>query len=358
MTYRAGIIFVSAIAVAVLAAVLPSAGDAAPRTVAEIATYRGADRQVLLEEGARKEGTVLVYGTGEQMEPVRNAFRGKYPFVRMEVFSTGAAEVTRRVMEEYKANRHTVDVVSLGTGGLRIMHDAGFLQAYDSPELDVFRKEAIEPGRHWAFSYENYVSLGWNTKEIKEADVPKSYDDLLDPKWKGKMGISDSGSTFEHWIGSVVLSKGEPFLRSLKTQQFPIFRIGGRGFANLVVSGEQPISPVIYSSHMANSRNSGANVAWRALGPTFAFVNAAALASKPPHPHAAMLYIDFALSAQAQQMARDMGYASARMDMADLEKPTEIMYLSERPNYLAEYEHWTRLKLEVFGKAEPLAERR
>ena len=139
MTYRAGIIFVSAIAVAVLAAVLPSAGDAAPRTVAEIATYRGADRQVLLEEGARKEGTVLVYGTGEQMEPVRNAFRGKYPFVRMEVFSTGAAEVTRRVMEEYKANRHTVDVVSLGTGGLRIMHDAGFLQAYDSPELDVFR---------------------------------------------------------------------------------------------------------------------------------------------------------------------------------------------------------------------------
>ena len=340
---------------AVLAGV-PAPVPAAPQTSAEIAAYRGADRQAVLEAGARKEGSVLVYGTGTQMEPVRNAFRQKYPFIRLEVFSDGAPQVTRKLLEEYKASRFTVDVLSLSTGGLHILREAGLLQPYTSPELDRIRKEAIQPDGLWALTYENYVGLGYNTKEIKGSDVPRTYDDLLDPKWKGKMAIADSGSTFENWIGGVVLTKGEAFLRSLKAQNFPVFKIGGRGFSNLVVSGEQPISPAIYSSHMANSKSAGASVAWRALGPSYALIDAVALPAKPAHPHGAMLYIDFVLSIQAQKMVQEMGYASARTDLENAEKPERILYLTERPNYAAEYEHWSKLKVEVFGKATPLAE--
>ena len=331
--------------------ILASAAHAAePKTVAEVAVYKGADRTALFEAGAKKEGSLLVYTIGTQSDPMLDRFQQKYPYVRLEVFRSPTNELTRRVLEEYKADRKVVDVLDMSTGGLQVMRGAGHLQAYDTPEMSAYGPAAMEPGKLWVFDYEAYVSLGFNTAAVSPAEAPKTYDDLLDPKWKGKMAVSDSGTTLPHWVGATALTKGEGFLTKLSQQNIATFNVLGRALSNLVVSGEVAMSPVIYNSHMRNSKQKGAKVDWHALGPVFSNVNALALAKGAPHPFASMLYIDFTLSKEGQTMRVEIGDDSARIDLAAPDKPKDILYLTERPDYEREFERWTDLSKRVFGK--------
>lgn len=339
-------------ALGVLGGVLfsPSATQAAPQTVAEIATYAGADRQAVLEGIAKKEGSVLVYTTGTQTQPIMDAFHARYPFIRVEVFRADTSDLVRRIMEEYKAGRFVADCPDLSIEGMHYLRDAGHLMPYVSPEMAAIRPEAIEKNRLWANDYESYIGLGFNTKLIPEAEAPKTYDDLLDPKWKGKMAIGANASSFGNFTGVMLLQKGEDYVRKLGQQQIRVFEMTGRAVANLVVSGEIPLSPSIYNSHMANSQDQGAAVAWRDLGGVFAQVGAISIAAKAPHPAATMLFIDYNLSKEGQVMRQKLGYATARTDLPNREKPSNIIYTMERPNYDAEMEKWLAFGRSVFGR--------
>ena len=336
-----------------LAAMLPVPIQAAPQTVAEIATYTGADRQAVLEAGARKEGSILVYTTGTQTQPIMDAFHAKYPYVRVEVFRADTSDLARRMLEEYRAGRYVVDCPDLSIEGMHYLRDAGHLQPYGSPELAAIRPEAIEKNRRWANDYESYIGLGFNTKIVPEAEAPQTYDDLLDARWKGKMAVGANASSFGNWVGVMLLQKGEDYVRKLGQQQIRVFEMTGRAVANLVVSGEAPLSPSIYNSHMANSQDQGASVSWRDLGGVFAQVGAISIATRAPHPHATMLFIDFNLSKEGQAMRQKLGYATARTDLPNRAKPNTVLYTMERPDYDAEMEKWLAFGRQVFGKGAP-----
>ena len=333
------------------AAGLPGVAGAAPQTVAEIANYAGPDRQAVLEAGAKKEGQLLVYTTGTQTQAVMEAFGRRYPFIRVEVFREDSSNVARRILEEYKAGRYTVDVISLTTGALRANMEAGNLQPYSSPQVAKYKKEAIEPGRHWVLDYESYLSLGYNTKAISDAEAPRTLEDLLDPKWKGKMAIPGT-TTLGNWVGALVLDKGEDFVKKLGAQQIRVYEVSGRAVANLVVSGEVPLSPAIYNSHVFASRADGAPISWRAIGGTYSTIDGIAIPAKSAHPHAAMLYADFLLSPVGQKELQKLGYATARTDLENADKPAKIHYLTERPTYFEDIEKWTNLGRQVFGKGD------
>ena len=334
---------------ALLGAVVSMAsGKASAQSIADVANYRGPDRQAKLEAGARKEGAVLSYAVATQTEPIYEAFRKKYPFLKVELYRNGGQEVTRKVIEEYRAGRHGVDVFAITLDGLIAMRDQGLLQPFHSPEMAHFRADAIESGRHWTIIHESYNGLGWNTKAYNESEVPKTYDDLLDPKWKGKFSVSARSSTFVQWVGVAVIEKGVDYVRKLGKQDFVLHQISGRALANMVVSGEVPISPAIFSAHMRESQGEGASVAWRALGPVFANNISLAMPIKAGHPHAAMLFIDFKMSKEGQKMRMDLGYASPRLDMPTIEKPDKVYQLPMRPNYADEYEGWNKLIKDVF----------
>jgi iron(III) transport system substrate-binding protein len=328
---------------------------AAPTTVEEIANYQGADRQAMLEEGAKKEGEIQLYTTGAQTDPILNAFMKKYPYIKIQAFRPGGgSDVTRRMLEEYKAGRYVVDCVFMNSGNLIPMREEGDLQAYQTPDFPKYKPQAIEKNRFWVIDKESYVSLGYNTKAYPdEAQLPKSYDDYLDPKWKGKFAVSNN-DTLAHWIGATLLTlpNGEEFLRKMgKTQDVRVYSVSGRGLSNLVVSGEVGLSPTIYDGHMTESRNQGASVGWHPIGGVYANIGANALAKRAPHPHAAMLLIDFMQSVEGQQMYQKMGYQSARLDMQNKDSPKEVYYLAERPNYDEEFEKWTKLGRDIFGPA-------
>ncbi len=338
---------------AALGALLSLPANAATLSLEKLATYEGTDRQSILEAGAKKEGVVQIYTTGTQTGPIMEAFHKKYPYIKVEPFRADAVAAMRRMMEEYKAERYVVDVASLSSGSLTALREAGTLRPSYSPEYAMIDKRYIEPNRYWAHNYHSSIGLGFNTKEVSREDAPKTYEDLLDPKWKGKMALSGRASTLNNFVGVLVLVKGADYVRKLGKQSLPIYKMSGRALSNMVVSGEVALSPQVYNSHMANSKRKGASVDWRALGPVFANIGGVALAKNPPHPHAALLYKDFMLSKTGQEMMAKLGYVSPRTDIVNRDRPKDLIDLYARPTYDKDFEVWGKLAREAFGKQKP-----
>jgi iron(III) transport system substrate-binding protein len=318
--------------------------QAAPKTVSEIANYAGADRQQVLEDGARREGALLLYATGTQIQPLLDRFMQKYPFIKVAMPRASSIDVTRKVIEEYGAGLYQVDAYELSSYGLVVPREQGLLQPFTSPELADYEATAIEPGHNWVSVRESYLGIGYNTQKISMQDAPKSYQELLDPKWKGKMAISGSLSTSANWVGGMVIALGTDYVKRLGQQDIRVYELTGRALANLTIAGEVPLSPTIYNYHVEASRAQGAPIAWNVPGPVPVTDTSVALALKAPHPHAAMLLIDFLMSKEGQAIYRDLGYVPSRNGMAPPDFPVlQKLYLTNRPSYVQEFEQWAAL---------------
>src|ERR1700688_840148 len=334
-----------------LALCVTAPAPAAPRTVSEIATYAGADRQQLLEGGGRREGALMLYATGTQIQPLLDRFMQKYPFIKVAMPRASSIDVTRKVIEEYGAGLYQVDAYELSSYGLVVPRELGLLQPFTSPELADYEATAIEPGHNWVSVRESYLGIGYNTQKISAQDAPKSYQDLLAPQWKGKMAISGSLSTSANWVGGMAISLGVDFVKKLGQQDIRIYELTGRALANLTISGEVPLSPTIYNSHVEASRAQGAPIAWKVPGPVPVTDTPAALGLKAPHPHAAMLLIDFLMSKEGQAIYGDLGYVPSRNGMAPKDlPPLQKLYLTNRPNYVQEFEQWAALVQQTIFK--------
>jgi iron(III) transport system substrate-binding protein len=330
-------------------AIVTGAQAADPQAVATIGTYQAADRQTFLEAGARKEGQLLVYAVGSQIDPVIKAFGVKYPFLTVKVFKGDIPLLLKKVTEEYRAGVYNVDAYELDDYGLELLRSNKMLVPFSSPESVNYGPEAIEANKHWVFMREDYASLGFNTGTYSPDQVPHTHADLLDPKWRGKLGVSATESTLTVWVGAMVVSEGEDFVRKLGPQKMTLYNMGGPAVANLVVSGEAPLVVNNRYSHMYVRSRDGGKVAWRAIGPSYTAESGMALPARARNPHAAMLFIDFMLSAEAQKIyTAELGYASLRKDMASNSPPVQKLYLAQRPNYSRDYEKWNRLANEVF----------
>src|SRR3954462_3931449 len=182
-----------------------------PASTEAIATYAGADRQTVLEAGARREGTVLIYTTGTQIKPLLDSFEQKYPYVKVELARASSADTARKVVEEYRAGYEKVDAFELASHGLIVPRDENILQPFQSPELAAFNPDAIEPKRHWVMVRESYTGIGFNTKLLASDKAPATYQALLDPQWKGKMAISGVSTTAVNWVGTMLIVAGPEF---------------------------------------------------------------------------------------------------------------------------------------------------
>jgi iron(III) transport system substrate-binding protein len=333
----------------VAACALTTARAAEPVSVAEIANYSGADRQAMLEAGARREGALMVYTIGVQMPKIVEGFHKRYPFIAVDLSPASSSDIAQKVIEEYRAGTYNADVFELASHALLAPRELGVLQPYRSPEDASYEPDAIGPGHYWVSARETYIGLGYDTRKISADAAPKTYRDMLDPKWKGRMAISGYTATTANWVGAMQLSEGEDFVRRLGGQNIRIFNASGRAIANMMISGEVELSPAIYESHVRLSAAKGAKLAWLAPGPVPVLDTVAALAAKAPHPHAAMLMIDYILSKEGQAIYRRLGYLSSRKGPSD-EGASDIkkLFLANRPDYLQEFEKWAALYNAVF----------
>jgi iron(III) transport system substrate-binding protein len=311
----------------------PAAGfAAAPLTASQLALYQGADREKFLVEGAKREGQFTLYTSHTWFRTFVKEFEKKYPFVKANEWRNDSKNLIRKVLEETKSGRVLVDVVETTADGMGIVKREGLFQEYYSPEARHYPNELKPRGKNGFFylpNRETYNSLGFNTKLIPPANAPRSLKDLLDPRWKGKMAIT-STSTGVRWIGNALDVMGREFLDRMAEQDVSVQDMAPAALIGLIGSGEVPMSPTIFDANVTMAKQKGAPVEWRPLEPVVATVGSAALMAKAPNPATALLFIDYLLSKEGQQLIMKGGLWSPREDIGTLEQKFKKTYLDEK----------------------------
>ena len=302
--------------------VLPSGAGAQarkPSTIAELVTYRGADREQLLYAGAKSEGKIVWYTSlaGDSYKELVKAFETKYAGVKVESYRAQGADLVVRLEEESKARRNIADTIETTEGSLIFLRDSKLLRPYDSPQLDRYPEDGKERADknlvYWALARESYIGFTYNKTLVTKDAVPKNFDGLFHPQLKGKLGIS-IGQTSDKVIGAMIKSKGEEFVRKLKAQEMKLYSIDAPALVNTITTGEIAGSPAIFQTHTLSAASKGAPVEWVPMDLVPTNVGSAAIAFNPPHPHAALLMADFLLSPDGQSVLEKNFYGSGAKD--------------------------------------------
>ena len=272
--------------------------QAPANNIAALAALTGAERLKRLAEGAKKEGVVSIYTSMplDDMAALTTAFEAKYG-VKAKVWRSGSEKILQRGLLEAKANRFEVDVFETNSPETEVLSREKVLIAGNSPYLNELIPQAIPSHKEWIATRLNIFTCAYNTKLVKKEELPKTYQDLLDPKWKGKLSVEADDSD---WLAETVMKMGEEkglaLFREIARKNAVSVRKGHTLLSNLVASGEVPLALTVYNYKIEQMKNSGAPIDWFALDPTIARPNANGVARNAPHPHAALLFQDFELT--------------------------------------------------------------
>ncbi len=279
--------------------------------VAELANYAGADRTQRLLDGAKKEGGLTLYTSMQldMLKPLAESFEAKYG-IKVKVWRGSGEAVLQRMATETKAGRFDVDATETDSTILEAMYREKLLQAMTTPVAGMLMDKAVMAHKSWIGTRMNIITAAYNTKLVKREDLPARYEDLLDAKWKGKLGIeADDHDWFATVVGAMAnergsAEKGIELFRNIVAANGVSVRKGHTLIANLVAAGEIPFAITVYVSRLEIFKRDGAPVDFLVLKPAVARVNGIALAAKAKNPHAALLYIDFVLTEGQEIMAK------------------------------------------------------
>jgi iron(III) transport system substrate-binding protein len=295
-----------------------AAQPAKPTTLAELAVYSGADREQLLVAGARKEGKIVWYTAlaGGSYKDLARAFEAKYG-VPVEAYRGASRDLIAKVLAEAQAKKYLMDVAESSPPLLMLMRAMKRLTPFSSRHLAKFsadaKEEAGKGAVFWATDRESYMGFAYNKDKLPASAVPKNYDGLLNPALKGRMAFvtTDTGS---RTVGAMLRTKGEEFLKKLRGQDITMHSISGQAMNDLIITGEVEASPTIFRNHALVAAEKKAPVAWVPMDIVPASAGSAGLSSFAPHPHAAVLFLDFLFSPDGQKILENYEYGSAVKD--------------------------------------------
>jgi iron(III) transport system substrate-binding protein len=295
------------------------ASAAAAQAPVDILNYRGPDREQKLIEGARKEGQVAFYSAmivNQALRPIADKFGKKYPFIKMTYWRADSEDIAQKASAEVRAGNVVGDVLE-GTGVGEQAVQAGLLVPYTTPAIASFPERYRDPGNMWTPTRLSYYSIAYNTRLVPENKVPKSYEDLLDPQWKGKIAWRiGSASGTPLFITNLRLAWGEEkaraYFEKLKEQKVVNFGAGSaRTLVDRVVAGEYAIALNIFAHHPLISKAKGAPVNSKLLDPVASTAATMGVVKGARHPHAALLLIDYILSREGQESLLGADYFPA-----------------------------------------------
>jgi iron(III) transport system substrate-binding protein len=290
-----------------------------PATLAELAAYAGADRQQILLAGAKAEGKVVWYTSlaGSSYKELTKGFEAKYPGIKLEAYRAAGRELLSKVLAEGQAKQHLADAFESTLPLLKSLREERALTPYFSAHLSKYPASATEKADrgliYWAVIRESYIGLGYNTSLIRANAVPGSFADLLKAEFKGKIGFatSDTGS---RTLGAILKFKGEEFLKQFKSQEISLHSISGRAIADLVISGELALSPTVFREHALESKGKGAPIDWAPLDVVPTNAGGVSLSAHAPHPHAALLLVDFLVSPEGLKILEKLEFTTGVND--------------------------------------------
>jgi iron(III) transport system substrate-binding protein len=278
-------------------------------SIAEVAAYQGPDRTKRLIAGAKKEKSVTIYGStvAEDMRPVSDAFRKKYG-IDFQYWRASSEQLVQRAVNENRAGRCLVDGFATVAAELESLHREKLLFAVKTPTTADLIPAAFRPHGEWVATRLNIFSASFNTNLVKREETPKTYEDLKNPRWKGRLAVEAADYD---WFGTLVLKMGEQkglaLFQEIVSANGMSVRRGHTLLANLVAAGEVPLALTVYSYKPEQQKRAGAPVEPLYLAPLVALGYGPAVSKCAPHPHAALLFYDFMVGEGQEIMAkRDM----------------------------------------------------
>jgi iron(III) transport system substrate-binding protein len=189
----------------------------------------------------------------------------------------------------------------------------------------------------------------YNTKLVKKEELPKTWDDLLNPRWKGRLGIEAED---QDWLAGIARELGEArgtkLFRDIVAANGISVRKGHTLLTQLVASGEVPFALTVYNYKVEQLRQKGAPIDWLSIGAAIARPNGVGVARQAPHPHAALLFYDFEISEEGQKILaeRDFVPTNTRVENAMGKQPMKFV---DAAMMLDEGDKWGKLFQDIFA---------
>ncbi|HTM10746.1 MAG TPA: extracellular solute-binding protein [Verrucomicrobiae bacterium] len=306
-------------------------------------------------EDAKKEGKFVFYTvlTLPDSQALLKGFQQKYPFIEPELFRLGAEKMRTKILTEARAGRHFFDVTSMDVVENGVLQGQRMFSPYKASGRDAVPAGLKDEEGYWTAIYVRQFVLAYNTRMVQAKDLPKDWPDILAPAWKGKIGM-DSEET--EWYGALAeywgRDKARKFLRALAAQE-PGLHQGHTLIAKLTLAGEFPLS-IAHASRIEQMKGQGAPLDWLdKVDPVVTSPSVISLSAHAPHPNAARLFIDYALSYEGQKIMRDLYRVPVRSDLPPLAKKLDIKGMRAafvNPKIAERYSEYQKDYQEIFGQ--------
>ncbi|HKA34277.1 MAG TPA: extracellular solute-binding protein [Candidatus Binatia bacterium] len=267
---------------------------------------------------AREEKSLVVYHTTNvpDTQKILDGFRKRAPYLAVEPFRATGEKLIQKIATEVKAGRNLADVYIISGLQAWLLKDAGYIAPYASPERERINPALKDRDGYWSGIYWNLEVLGYNAKQVTPQDVPKRWEDLTRPRWKGQIGLEEEDV---QWYASILQlmgeEKGKELMRRIALQN-PQIRRGHTLLGQLMAAGEFALTPTLRVHEAESLKSKGAPIEWHAIEPLAPNPPVCVMLPKSaPRPNAAKVFIDYILSRAGQEIFRQMGRNSSRVDL-------------------------------------------
>lgn len=302
-----------------------------------ICFIQNARAQSVDADAAKKEGKVVVYGTvpPKSMSAINKGFEEQYG-IKVEYWRASSTKVMDRALTEWRAGRPGFDVVEGNRGVQLIMKKEGLFAKFTSPSSEKFPDQFKEKDgliTPWRFLP---ISILYNTELVKGSNIPKGFNELLNPKWKDKVSMPDPSqhtttAQFLDNLDKLMGEKSKDFIKGLAQQQ-PHMVESLAPVANVLIRGEAQVG-ITYVKYIKQYKGP---IDYVMIDKFLADPNYMSLSGKPSNPNAARLYIEYATSAAGQKAISHEGefvlYPGITPDIHDAEKVSRRTIFMDVPN--------------------------
>ena len=282
-----------------------------------------------LVQAATKEGSVSWYTSlvaNQTVRPLTAAFEKKYPGIKVDATVGGGIDLDVKVRLEGQAHTMHADVYHGGSaiGGLKAQ---GLIEPYFPESARHFPPEMKDAEGYWTAEVVNVYVAAVNTDLVSPADEPKTLADLLKPRWKSQIALTNSLTQggAAGFVGSVMLTMGNDagldYLKKLSPQLVSVLA-NVRVVLDQVIAGQYPMAVMTAVNHSVISKKQGAPIKWLKLEPAVQTLDTVFLLKGAPHPNAGKLLIDFLVSREGQEVFRDASSIPADPDVPPLDSDT------------------------------------
>lgn len=309
--------------------------------------------QDLVAKAQEEKKLVLYHSTGiEDTQQLLNLFRKRYPFLQVENHRLSSQKLFQRIVTEVRAGRNLADAYIISGAETWLLKDMGLLAPYLSPERSKIRPSLMDRQGNWTGILWNLGVLGYNTRMVSADRIPRRWDDLLHPRWKGLIGLEAEDVTWYIFMLKLMgKQKGKEFMTQLARQQ-PQLRSGYNLVASLLVAGEFALVPTVRVHRVEQAKLDGAPVDWVAIEPlTPEPPVSVSLPKSAPRPNAGKLFIDFVLSKPAQELLYRLKRIPSRVDAPQpVSQLAQVKLIdAEFEKEVANFARYTKEYRDIFG---------